>query len=138
MLDLSGKRYVIFGVANDKSICWAIAQALMACNAELVFVSHPNLRTRVEALLADKGGTDRYPLYTCDVEVDDQVEECIEQLARHAPYYGLVHGIAYSDKEELKGRFIDMSRPNFRTFQPSCPAGFPSCATASPRLPISA
>lgn len=118
MLDLEHKRFVIFGVANDKSLCWAIVEALQKCKAEVILVYHPSNGKRVLKLAEEAGIPNTFP---CDVEDGLAVDECFKHLAKSAPYYGVVHGIAFSDKEQLKGRFIDTTRFNFlQTMTISC------------------
>lgn len=111
MDSLLGKRCVIFGVANDRSICWGIAKQLKAAGAELALVSHPTMRDRVVALAST---IEVKNVYSCDVSDPDQVKDVFEMLAGfEAPIWGAVHGIAFSDRNELRGRFIETSRDNF-------------------------
>lgn len=118
MFDLHGMRYVVFGVANEKSICWAIAKLLASLGAEIIFVCHPSTLKRVQKLAESIAMPH---VYTCDVGNPAEVETCFMALKRHASIYGVVHGIAFSDKDELRGRFLDTSRENFlRTMEISC------------------
>lgn len=111
MLNLTGKRHVVFGVANKDSICWAIAQALAACGSEVTLVSHPMNEKRVRALVTENGLP---PPVFCEVDYAQSthsVEECFADLPSNID--GLVHGIAFSNKDELMGEFTETSAANF-------------------------
>lgn len=118
-MELFGKHYVVFGVANDKSICWPIAHALDELGAKIQLVSHPSMQERVDKLIEENGMP--LPAIYCDVTVPESLDTCFAQLAELAPLYGIVHGIAFSDKNELRGNFIDVSLHNFlQTMHVSC------------------
>ena len=109
---MRGKRGLVMGVANDHSIVWGIAKALAAEGAELAFTFQGEaLGRRVKPLAQSIGSTLVLP---CDVEkletVDAAVAAVVESFGR---LDFLVHGIAYSDKAELKGRYADTTRDNF-------------------------
>ncbi|WP_343081584.1 enoyl-ACP reductase FabI [Ostreiculturibacter nitratireducens] len=114
MADLmKGKRGLIMGVANDRSIAWGIAQALAAEGAELAFSYQGEaFGKRVEPLAASLGSS---LLVDVDVMNDDSLDAA---FARIEEEWGtmdfLVHAIAYSDKNELTGRFINTTRENFK------------------------
>ncbi len=117
---LSGKRGLIMGVANDHSIAWGIAQAVHAQGAELAFTYQGEaLGKRVRPLAKSLGAKLIVP---CDVEDLASVDHVFAEI-KHA-WGGLdfvVHAIAFSDKNELKGRYADTSRENFvRTMLVSC------------------
>lgn len=119
MLDLSGRRYAIFGVANKNSICWAITQQLLDQSAEVILVVHPDLTEKVGKLAAEHDSI--LAVISCNVAEEADVAACFEKLSGYAPLYGIVHGIAFSDKEELRGDFLATSRENFRvTMDVSC------------------
>jgi enoyl-[acyl-carrier protein] reductase I len=117
---MKGKRGLVMGVANDHSIAWGIARALAAQGASLAFSFQGDaLGKRVRPLAQSVGSQLVLP---CDVEDPASVDALFEQL-REA--WGsidfLVHAIAYSDKNELKGRYADTTRANFvRTMVISC------------------
>jgi enoyl-[acyl-carrier protein] reductase I len=117
---MKGKRGLVMGVANDHSIAWGIARALAAHGASLAFSFQGEaLGKRVKPLAQSVGSQLVLP---CDVEDPASVDALFEQL-REA--WGsidfLVHAIAYSDKNELKGRYADTTRANFvRTMVISC------------------
>jgi enoyl-[acyl-carrier protein] reductase I len=117
---MSGKRGLIMGVANDHSIAWGIAKTLAGHGAELAFTYQgESLRKRVEPLARSVGSSLLLP---CDVEDLASVEGVFSALAAEwGSLDFLVHAIAFSDKNELKGRYADTTRENFsRTMLISC------------------
>src|SRR6195952_2552842 len=117
---MKGKRGLIMGVANDHSIAWGIAKALAAQGAELAFTFQGDaLGKRVQPLAQSLGVALVLP---CDVEDIASVDAVFETLrAKWGQLDFLVHAIAFSDKNELKGRYADTSRDNFsRTMLISC------------------
>ncbi len=117
---MAGKRGLIMGVANDRSIAWGIAKAAADQGAELAFTYLGEaLEKRVRPLAEQVGSS---LVESCDVTDDDSVDRV---FARVGEAWGgldfVVHAIAYSDKEELKGKYLDTSRENFlRTLDISC------------------
>ena len=117
---MQGKRGLIMGVANDHSIAWGIARTLAAHGATLAFTYQGDaLGRRVKPLAQSVGASLMLP---CDVE---QVASVDAVFATIAEQWGsldfLVHAIAFSDKNELKGRYCDTTRANFvRTMLISC------------------
>ena len=129
---MAGKKGLIMGLANDKSIAWGIAQALNAHGAQLA-ISYQNeaLEKRVQPLAAQ---LDKEPLLIkCDVSDSESVEACFKELGeKWGKIDFVVHAIAFSDKNELKGRTIDTSRANFvNTMQISCYSFLEACRCAS-------
>ena len=117
---MKGKRGLIMGVANDHSIAWGIAKKLAYHGAELAFSFQGEaLKKRVEPLASSVGSNLVLP---CDVEDLNSLDELFAQLQREWGHIDfIVHAIAYSDKNELKGRFAVTSRENFiRTMTISC------------------
>ena len=115
MADLmTGKRGLVMGVANERSIAWGIAQALAAEGAELAFSYQGDaFGKRVEPLAASLGAS---LLVDVDVMNDDSLDAAFGKLAQEwGSIDFLVHAIAFSDKNELTGRFINTSRENFKT-----------------------
>jgi len=109
---MSGKRGLIMGVANDRSIAWGIAQAMAAEGAELAFSYQGEaFGKRVEPLAASVGSD---LLLDVNVLDDASLDAAFGKLgARWGKIDFLVHAIAFSDKSELTGRFINTSRANF-------------------------
>ncbi len=117
---MKGKRGLVMGVANDHSIAWGIAKKLAYHGAELAFSFQGEaLKKRVEPLASSVGSNLVLP---CDVEDLNSLDELFAQLQREWGHIDfIVHAIAYSDKNELKGRFANTSRENFiRTMTISC------------------
>ena len=110
---LSGKRGLIMGVANERSIAWGIAKSMHEAGAELAFTYQGDAFGKRLAPLAASVGSD----FMVDVDVTDDIslQTAFDQLAGRWPTIDfLVHAIAYSDKSELTGRFINTSRENFK------------------------
>lgn len=110
---LNGKRGLIMGVANDRSIAWGIAKAMADAGAELAFTYQGEAFGKRLEPLAQSVGSD----FMVDVDVTDDasLDAAFEQLAARWPTIDfLVHAIAYSDKSELTGRFLNTSRANFK------------------------
>lgn len=110
---LTGKRFAIFGVANERSIAWAISQALRAQGAELAF-SYVNeaIEKRVRPLAKELGSD---LVFKCDVQSDEDVASYYSELSKHwGALDGIVHSVAYADKNDLHGRFHETSREGFQ------------------------
>src|SRR6478672_2795715 len=117
---MKGKRGLIMGVANDHSIAWGIAKTLHAQGAELAFTYQGDaLGKRVKPLAQSLGADTVLP---CDVEDIASVDTVFAALReKWGGLDFLVHAIAFSDKNELKGRYADTTRENFaRTMLISC------------------
>jgi enoyl-[acyl-carrier protein] reductase I len=109
---MNGKRGIIMGVANDRSIAWGIAAALAKEGAELAFTYQGDaLEKRVRPLAESVGSNLIIP---CDVSSDEAIDETFKILkGTWKTIDFIVHAIAYSDKEELKGEYLDTTRENF-------------------------
>jgi enoyl-[acyl-carrier protein] reductase I len=109
---LDGKRGLIMGVANDRSLAWGIAQAAAAQGAELAFTYQGEALGKRVRPLAEQVGSDM--LVECDVASEESIDAAFETVAeRWERLDFLVHAIGYSDKNELRGRYIDTSLDNF-------------------------
>ena len=110
---MAGKRGLVMGVANNRSIAWGIAQACAKAGAELAFTYQGEaLKKRVEPLAASLGSRIVLP---CDVTDEASLDSTFETIKRE--WGGLdfaVHAIAFSDKDELTGRYVDTSAENFK------------------------
>ncbi len=117
---MAGRRGLIMGVANDHSIAWGIAQALHRHGAELAFTYQGEaFAKRVVPLARSLGST---ITLSCDVASQGDLDQTVRALG---DAWGridfIVHAVAYSDKAELKGRYVDTTRENFlRTLDISC------------------
>ena len=107
-----GKRGLIMGLANDKSIAWGIAKALADAGAELAFSYQGEaLKKRVGPLAGQLGSDIVLP---CDVGDADSIDALFSDLeSRWGKMDFIVHAIGFSDKSELRGRYVDTSRDNF-------------------------
>jgi enoyl-[acyl-carrier protein] reductase I len=109
---MKGRRGLIMGLANDKSIAWGVARALADAGAELAFSYQGDaLKKRVDPLAAQLGSDIVLP---CDVGSESSIDALFESLKeRWDSLDFLVHAIGFSDKNELRGRYVDTSRANF-------------------------
>jgi len=110
---MNGKRGLVMGVANDRSIAWGIAKALHDEGAELAFSYQGDAFGKRVKPLAEKLGVDL--LVDVDVTDDASLDACFAKIgAEWGKLDFVIHAIAFSDKNELAGRFIDTTRDNFR------------------------
>jgi enoyl-[acyl-carrier protein] reductase I len=117
---MSGKRGLVMGVANDRSIAWGIAKAVRDQGAEVAFTYQGEaLEKRVRPLAASIGSEIVLP---CDVTDDASIDAVFGELSRSwGEMDFLVHAIAYADKDELKGKYLNTSKENFsRSLDISC------------------
>jgi enoyl-[acyl-carrier protein] reductase I len=110
---LDGKHGLVFGVANKRSIAWAIAQALSGAGMRLGFTYQgERLKENVEELAATLPGSIVYP---CDVGVDAEITAVFDQVARDfGALDTVVHSVAYANREDLEGEFLATPREGFR------------------------
>ena len=109
---MAGKRGLIMGVANERSIAWGIAKALHDNGAELAFTYQGEALERRVKPLAEKIGAEI--LVSCDVTDDASVDKTFEVLAeKWGKFDFVVHAIAFSDKNELDGLYLNTTRENF-------------------------
>ncbi|MDZ4678059.1 MAG: enoyl-ACP reductase [Oligoflexia bacterium] len=110
---LKGKKALILGVANERSLAWAAAQQFKAQGAELAF-TYPNDAIKKRVLpLADEIGSKL--TFQCDVGSDESIKNLFSELKKSWPQFDiLVHSVAYANKEDLDGRFTTTTREGFR------------------------
>ncbi|OLC14050.1 MAG: enoyl-ACP reductase [Candidatus Rokubacteria bacterium 13_1_40CM_69_27] len=110
---LEGKTGIVFGVANKRSIAWAIAQALSGAGMRLAFTYQgERLKENVESLASTLPNSLLYP---CDVTSDAEIDAVFTSLGREVGALDvLVHSVAYAQKEDLEGGFTATSREGFR------------------------
>ena len=109
----AGKKGIIFGVANDHSLAWYCAQALHSQGAELAFTYQGEaLERRIKPLAEEVGSPFVEP---CDLSDDDQIDRVFTKLNR---LWGeidfVIHAVAFADKKDLEGHFVDTSRAGFQ------------------------
>ncbi|QIO53039.1 enoyl-ACP reductase FabI [Rhizobium leguminosarum bv. trifolii] len=130
---MAGKRGVIMGVANNRSIAWGIAKAIHAHGGEVAFTYQGDaLKKRVEPLAAEIGAT---LVGHCDVADEATIDEVfanVEKLWGKIDF--LVHAIGFSDKDELTGRYVDTSADNFTKTMQISVYSFTSVARRAEKL----
>ncbi len=120
MLNLKGKKGIILGIANDRSLAWGIAEKINQFGADLAF-SYVNDSIKKRVLpLAEKCNSKL--VFECDVCSESSIDKFFEEIEKHwGSFDFLVHSIAFSDKNELKGDYVNTSRKNFlNTLDVSC------------------
>ncbi len=111
---LGGKIGLVFGVANKRSIAWAIAKAWAAAGARLIFnYQGERLKENVEELIGEFG--EKTPLFPCDVSSDDEIKAFFESVRNETDHVDLMlHSLAYAPREALEGDFVSTTREAFR------------------------
>ncbi len=112
-LSLSGKTYVVMGVANKRSIAWGIARALHSVGAKLIFTyAGERLEKSVRELAESLDGESL--VLPCDVTSDEDIEKCFATIKEQAGViHGIAHCIAFANKEELDGDYMNTTREGF-------------------------
>lgn len=113
MINLQGRVAIVFGIANKRSIAWAIAQKLQSAGAKLA-ITYQNERLAQEArdLIEALPGADAFQ---CDVSNDSEINGLFEQIkSRYGKLHALVHSVAFAPPDELKNDFIFTTREGFR------------------------
>jgi enoyl-[acyl-carrier protein] reductase I len=113
MIDLKGQTAVVFGLANKRSIAWAIAQKLAAAGAQIA-ICYQNERLRMEAE-ALAGELPDAAVFQCDVSSDEEIDAVFAQLKeRYGKLHTVVHSVAFAPPSELQNEFLLTSRNGFR------------------------
>jgi enoyl-[acyl-carrier protein] reductase I len=112
---LAGKTGVVFGVANKRSIAWAIAKAWAGAGARLIFnYQGERIKENVEQLVGEFG--EKTPLFPCDVSSDAEISAFFEKVKGETDRLDLMlHSVAFAPKEALEGDFVSTAREAFRT-----------------------
>ena len=109
---IKGKKGIVIGIANDHSIAWGIAKQLHASGAQLAITYQNNTLLKRVKPLADKVNSDI--LVECDVNNEDHLQNMFTQIKKgFGTIDFIIHAVAYSDKNELNGRYVDTSKDNF-------------------------
>src|SRR5256885_4070987 len=113
----AGRVGLVFGVANKRSIAWAIAKAWAAAGARLIFnYQGERLKENVEELVGKFG--EQTPLFSCDVSSDDEIKAFFENVREQTDRVDLMlHSLAYAPREALEGDFVSTTREAFRVAQ---------------------
>jgi enoyl-[acyl-carrier protein] reductase I len=132
---MAGKRGLIMGVANDRSLAWGIAKALNAQGAELAFSYQGEALEKRVRPLAEEVDSDF--LLECDVSDMSKLDDAFARLSARWPTIDfLVHAIGFSDKNELRGKYVDTSLDNFLMTMNISAYSFVACAQrALPLMP---
>ena len=112
-IDLKGKNAIVFGIANQRSIAWSIAKLLSDSGANII-AAYQNERVKapVEKLTSSLNNAHTIE---CDVSVDENIENAFKKIGQICETVDIVvHSIAFAQREDLGGRFIDTSREGFR------------------------
>jgi len=130
---MAGKRGLIMGVANDKSIAWAIAQAVAAEGAELAFTYQGEaLGRRVQPLAESLGSEIVLP---CDVSDESSLDAAFATIGeKWGKLDFLLHAIGFSDKNELRGRYVDTTPGNFAQTMMVSVYSFTACVQRAEKL----
>lgn len=131
---MAGKRGIIMGVANDHSIAWGISKALAEHGAEIAFTyQNESLLKRVEPLAKSLGSS---LLIECDVSKESGIDDAFNTVAETWDSIDfVVHAIAFADKNELRGNYLDTSRDNFKmALDISCFSFTQTCKAALPLM----
>src|SRR6187401_104088 len=114
---LAGKTGVVFGVANKRSIAWAIAKAWAAAGARLIFnYQGERLKENVEELIGEFG--EKTPMFPCDVTSDNEIKTFFENVRSQTDRIDLMlHSLAYAPREALESDFVSTTREAFRVAQ---------------------
>lgn len=130
---LKGKKGVIMGLANSNSIAWGIAQAIGNAGAELAFTYQGDILKKRVTPLAESLGSNC--ILECDVTSEEQLSSTFSQIESSIGKIDfLIHSIAFSNKDELRGRFINTSQENFlNTMNISC-YSFISCVREASKI----
>ncbi|MBV8538742.1 MAG: enoyl-ACP reductase FabI [Alphaproteobacteria bacterium] len=131
---MAGKRGLVMGVANERSIAWGIAKAVAQHGGELAFTYQGDALEKRVRPLAESVGSKQ--VLSCDVTDPASLDAVFKTLAASWGRLDfVVHAIAFSDKDELKGKYVDTSRDNFlRTMEISCFSFTDVCRRAAPLM----
>ena len=112
---LDGKNVLVMGVANQRSIAWAVSRAVLAHGGCLSLTyQSKRIKPRIEQLVAGVEAGDEVALIECDVGSDDGVARAMKRLGEKTPVlHGLVHSIAYAPAHDLQGSFVETTRDGF-------------------------
>jgi enoyl-[acyl-carrier protein] reductase I len=113
-MDFSGKKVLLLGVANERSIAWSIAQALHTRGASLCLTyANESIERRLRPLAESIGCSHVFP---CDVQSDEEVRHLRDELSeKWSSVDSIVHAVAYAEREDLQGKFFQTSRKGFHT-----------------------
>ncbi|WP_163971413.1 enoyl-ACP reductase FabI [Oceanobacillus halotolerans] len=111
---LKGKTILIMGVANERSIAWGITKSLHNAGANLIFTNRQERSYRKLTKLLEKHNIEPTLMVTCDVASDDSIQAAFQKIKEKVGViHGVVHSVAFANREELQGEYADTSREGF-------------------------
>ncbi|MUK89338.1 enoyl-ACP reductase FabI [Ornithinibacillus sp. L9] len=111
---LQGKNIVVMGVANERSIAWGITKSLHNAGANLIFTNRQERSYNKLLKLLEKNEIDAKLIVTCDVASDESIASAFNEIKENVGViHGLVHAVAFANRDELKGEYADTSREGF-------------------------
>ncbi|PAV28181.1 enoyl-[acyl-carrier-protein] reductase [Virgibacillus profundi] len=111
---LQGKNIVVMGVANERSIAWGITKSLHNAGANLIFTNRQERSYQKLIKLLEKNEIEPKLIVSCDVANDESITEAFNEIKEKAGViHGLVHSVAFANRDELKGEYADTSREGF-------------------------
>lgn len=132
---MSNKTVVVMGVANERSIAWGVAKSLHRHGARLIFTYRKERSyDKLTKLLAESGIEARL-VVPCDVADDQSIEAAFDRIGSEAgPIHGVVHSLAFADKEELQGEFVNTSRSGYMLAQDASAYSFVAVAREAKKI----
>lgn len=113
-LSLTGKNFVVMGVANKRSIAWGIARSLHNSGAKVIFTYAGERMEKGVRELAESLDGDQAVVLPCDITVDEEISTCFGQIKEQfGVIHGVAHCIAFANKEELQGDYMNTTRDGF-------------------------
>ena len=111
---LQGKNIVVMGVANERSIAWGITKSLHHAGANLIFTNRQERSYKKLVRLLEKNGIEPKHTVTCDVSSDESIEAAFKDIGEQVGViHGVVHSVAFANREELQGEYANTSREGF-------------------------
>jgi enoyl-[acyl-carrier protein] reductase I len=111
---MNGKNVVIMGVANQRSLAWGVTKSLQAAGANLIFTYRKERSYQKLTSLLSEAGIDPLLIVPCDVSDDASIENAFSEIEQKVgTIHGLVHSIAFADKDELCGEYVETSRDGY-------------------------
>jgi len=132
---LANKNIVIMGVANERSIAWGVAKSLHEQGARLIFTYRKERSLLKLQQLLEKEQIPATAIVCCDVDNDESITAAFQEIGiKIGVLHGLVHSIAYAEKEELQGEYADTTREGYLTAQNASAYSFVAVAREAKRL----
>jgi len=111
---LKGKNIVVMGVASDRSIAWGVTKSLHKAGANLIFTNRQERSYQKLTKLLEKNNMEAELIVSCDVASDESIQSAFAEIKdKVGVIHGVVHSVAFANREELKGEYADTSRDGF-------------------------